>query len=285
MHSKYLIKNTKFIEPSKDYFSDKTYPIFQEKLLEFKSELKSDIDLGKTKTYYKFGDGDYYFLKKEKRGSAKPGRRALKKPYYLINHKKFVTESQKNDIYMSLIQRTNSKMFKELFNKDFDYPSEFAYGLLSNKWLLQSVTDNIGLIGADKKIELIFELMKKKEYQNYLGVESFAEYITIPQLFACDNLNKTIKNVKKQISKSNTKFYLVGVGHVKSGLLSELKQFTNAVFLDVGVGIDALAGIINLSRPYFGNWQNFQFRNKTIYKEIDFLVNKINNVKNVNLID
>ena len=38
-------------------------------------------------TYYKFGDGDYYFLRKEPRGSAKPGRRALKRPYFLINHK------------------------------------------------------------------------------------------------------------------------------------------------------------------------------------------------------
>jgi len=51
--------------------------------------------------------------------------------------------------------------------------------------------------------------------------------------------------------------FLVSVGHVKSGLLSELKLFRNAVFLDVGVGIDALAGIVNLSRPYFGDWQNF----------------------------
>lgn len=285
MHSKYLIKNTKFINPSEDYFSDKTYPKFQEKLQKFQSELITDVNAGKAKTYYKFGDGDYYFLKKEKRGSAKPGRRALKKPYYLINHKKFIIGAHKNDVYLTLIQKANSKMFKELFKKDFDYPSEFAYGLLSNKWLLRSVTDKVGIIGADKKLELIFELMKRNEYQNYLGIDSFEDYITIPQLFACDNLNKTIKSVKKQISKSKANLFLVGVGHVKSGLLSELKQFRNAVFLDVGVGIDALAGIINLSRPYFGDWQNFQLKKQSIYKEIDFLVNNVNNVKNINLID
>ena len=44
-------------------------------------------------------------------------------------------------------------------------------GFMYKQTLPLSVTDNIGLIGADKKIELIFELIKNKEYQNYLGVE------------------------------------------------------------------------------------------------------------------
>ena len=75
------------------------------------------------------------------------------------------------------------------------------------------------------------------------------------------------------MKNSSSKLFLLGVGHVKSGLLSELKKIKNAVFLDIGVGIDALAGVINIKRPYFGLWNNFQIKNDSIYKEIDILIN------------
>ena len=43
---------------------------------------------------------------------------------------------------------------------------------------------------------------------------------------------------------------------MKSALLHRLKKYRDAVFLDVGSGIDALAGIIDHNRPYMGKWVN-----------------------------
>ena len=166
-----------------------------------------------------------------------------------------------------------SIMFKEIFNAKPNFPSEFVYGLLSNKWILKNFSGKIGLIGADKKIKLIKKLMQEDEYKEYIGLDQFNDYIKIPQNFACDNLDQVKKSVDKQLKKTTSKIFLVGVGHIKSGLLSELKSFNNAVYLDVGVGIDALAGIVNINRPYFGNWKNFQLENKNLYKKLDILIN------------
>lgn len=285
MLEQYKISNTSFLNPSSEYSDISMSNCFQEKLEDFKDMIKLDIKNHESKTYYKFGDGDYYFLKKEKRGSAKPGIRALKKPYFMINHSKFVKGAKKNNVYMSLSTNMHRAMFIELFNKEPDFASEYVYGLLANKWLIQMSPKKIGLIGADRKLELIHLLMEKKQYQDYLGIEKFNDYIDIPQRFACDNLNKTIRHVEKQLKNSTSEIFLVGVGHVKSGLLHELKNIKNAVYIDVGVGIDALAGIVNLSRPYFGDWKNFQFRQSNLYNNIDLLVNKNNNIKNINYLD
>lgn len=272
MNELFYIDNTLFKNPNIEYSNKNLYPNFQQKIDEFKKSIINNTNNQIPKTYYKFGDGDYYFLKKSALGSAKPGNRALKKPYFLINHKKFVEGAKKNDFYTTLLPSMHTKMFYEIFKKNFDFPSEIIYGLVANKWIFKNIK-KIGIIGADKKLELIHELMQHQEYREYLGLENFESYIQIPQKFACDNLNKTINTVRSQISSSNAKLYLVGVGHVKSGLLHELKNFNNSVFLDIGVGIDAIAGIVNVNRPYFGKWNNYQIKNSNLYKNIDYLIN------------
>jgi hypothetical protein len=275
MNKHFYIENTLYRNPNIEYSDKLLYPNFQQKIVEFKKLIINNINKNIPTTYYKFGDGDYYFLKKNSFGSAKPGKRALKKPYFLINHKKFVEGAKKNDYYTTLLPSMHTRMFNEIFNKKFDFPSEITYGLVANKWIFSNI-EKIGIIGADKKLELIYELMQQEQYKEYLGIEKFESYIKIPQKFACDNLNKTISTVKKQIVSSNAKLFLIGVGHVKSGLLHELKNINNSVYLDIGVGIDAIAGIVNINRPYFGNWNNYQIKNLNLYKEIDFLINNTN---------
>lgn len=272
MDTLYKIERTLHLKPNNDYNSKDLYPNFQEKILEFQELLAKNIQEKIPTTFYKFGDGDYYFLKKKAIGSAKPGSRALSKPYFLINHSKFLERSALNDYYTTLLPKMHTQMFFEIFNKSFDFPTEIVYGLLANKWLLNNFNE-IGLIGADKKLELVDKLLDFDEYKEYLGIPEFTDYISIPQKYACDNLSKTLKNVEKQLVNSKSKLFLVGVGHVKSGLLSELKKIKNAVFLDIGVGIDALAGIVNIKRPYFGLWNNFQIKNDSIYKDLDILIN------------
>ena len=155
MLEKYKIPNTVFLNPSTDYSDENMSFDFQENLERFKDLVTTSIKNNEALTLYKFGDGDYYFLKKEAKGSAKPGVRALKKPYFLINHKQFLEGSKKNDIYTSLSTKTHRFMFKEIFQREPDFESEYIYGLVSNKWLLRSPKKKIGLIGADKKLEII----------------------------------------------------------------------------------------------------------------------------------
>ena len=84
---------------------------FQEELEEFKHLLIELVYLNEPKTFYKFGDGDYYFLNKIPTGSATPGRRALSKGYDQINHEAFVSGAQLCDYYTCEIYPTNRGRF------------------------------------------------------------------------------------------------------------------------------------------------------------------------------
>ena len=71
---------------------------------------------------------------------------------------------------------------------------------------------------------------------------------------------------------------MVGIGHLKSGVLGELKKYKEAIYIDVGSGIDALAGIIDTERPYFGDWTNFQLEDFD-YSRMDYLRFNGKNIK------
>jgi hypothetical protein len=42
--------------------------------------------------------------------------------------------------------------------------------------------------------------------------------------------------------------------------MADLKDRGNAVFIDVGCGISALAGLVSNTRPYFDDWINFRLK-------------------------
>ena len=253
-------------------FHDETvYPKFQEELEEFKHLLIELVYLNEPKTFYKFGDGDYYFLNKIPTGSATPGRRALSKSYDEINHDAFVKGAQECDYYTCEIYPENRVNYIDVIQRRIDYPAEFGYGLVANKWLLKTFAGQIGLIGAGAKLNIIKNLMEAPQYQEYLGLEKFEDYISLPQKFACDDLEATEKMVASQLMKSTSNIFLMGMGHVKSGLIHRLSKYRNAVFLDVGASIDALAGIIDVDRPYAGDWTNYQIDDVQLYKGVDFL--------------
>ena len=233
------------------------HPDFQEKLGLFKEDLVKLVEENQSKTFYKFGDGDYYFLRGEGIGSATPGRRALSKNYSDIKHEEFVAGVPLND-YIG-VETYNTELFSSLYpDRPMDYYAEYGYGLTANKWLTSTFKESIGVIGAGPKIKLIQQLMQSEEYQEYLGLKEFTDYIEIPQKFACDDIDETERMVGDQLINSSSKIFLLGIGHVKSALLHRLKKYTNAVFLDVGSGIDALAGIIDHNRPYMGEWVNYR---------------------------
>jgi hypothetical protein len=248
-----------------------TYPRFQEELEEFKHLLIELVYLNEPKTFYKFGDGDYFFLRKEPVGSATPGRRALSKGYDQINHEAFVTGAELCDYYTCEIYPTNRARFADVISRKVDYPAEFGYGLVTNKWLLKTFSGTIGLIGADTKMNIIRNLMEAPQYQDYLGLGEFRDYISLPQRFACDDIDATEQMVGEQLKNSTSRIFLMGMGHVKSGLIHRLKKYTDAVFLDVGASIDALAGIIDVNRPFAGDWTNYQIDDDKLYDGVDFL--------------
>ena len=248
-----------------------TYPEFRKELEEFKSHIKKMVDEKQSKTFYKFGDGDYYFLKKQSVGSASIGKRAISLNYSDIKHEEFVEGAKLNDYYTCEIYPENRNMFSQVINRKIDYPAEFGYGLVANKWFFNKFRGRIGIIGADEKIEIIKELMRYPTYREYLGLDSFNDYIKIPQKFACDNIDYTEKMIADQLKMSSSDIFLVGVGHVKSALMHRLKKYKNSIFFDVGSGIDAIAGVIDTDRPYFGDWTNYQIRDSHLYDNIDYL--------------
>ena len=267
----YKIEGTINNDQNPCFHDETTYPKFQEELEEFKHLLIELVYLNEPKTFYKFGDGDYFFLRKEPVGSATPGKRALSKGYDQINHEAFVEGAQLCDYYTCEIYPENMENFSEVISRKIDYPAEYGYGLVANKWLLETFSGKIGLIGADTKLNIIQNVIEAPQYQEYLGLEQFEDYVSLPQKFACDDIDETERMVGEQLKNTTSKIFLMGMGHVKSGLIHRLKNYTDAVFLDVGSSIDALAGIIDVNRPYFGDWTNYQIDEDPIYNNVDYL--------------
>ena len=267
----YKIEGTVNNDQNPCFHNPDTYPEFQMKLDDFKKLLVQLVDNNESRTFYKFGDGDYYFLQKMPVGSATPGRRALSKSYESIGHEQFVEGAQLCDYYTCEIYPENIAHYKEVIQRDIDFPAEYGYGLVTNKWLLQTFAGNIGLIGANTKMNIIQNIMEAPQYQEYLGLEKFEDYISLPQKFACDDLDATEKMVGEQLEKSTSKIFLMGMGHVKSGLIHRLKKYTDAVFFDEGASIDAIAGVIDTDRPYAGDWTNYQIDEPSLYEGVDLL--------------
>tara|TARA_R110002051_G_scaffold313385_1_gene389442 strand:- start:617 stop:1474 length:858 start_codon:yes stop_codon:yes gene_type:complete len=271
MLDKYRIKGTINLDQNPCFGKNETFDNFQDELKRFKNFIiKSVDDESKSLTIYKFGDGDYYFLNQVAIGSASIGKRALSKNYSDIKHKEFVEGSKLCDHYSCEIYPENRKLFHEVISTTPDFPAEFGYGLVANKWLLKQFAGRIGLIGGKEKIDLVKKMMEHKEYQEYLGLEKFEDYLHVPQKFACDDIDETEKTIGEQLVNSKSRIFLLGVGHVKSALLHRLKKYKDAIFLDIGSGIDALAGIIDHNRPYMGQWTNYRVKDFN-YDSLDIL--------------
>lgn len=268
----YKIEGTVNYDQSDSFHSSLTYPHFQSQLVEFKQWIAQGVEKNLSSTIYKFGDGDFHFLTKSRIGSAQPGRRAISKDYSILdNHHEFVEGVCKNDVIA--VEVYNHNLFHQIYpHRKINIPAEYGYGLVANRWLTKNFAGSVGLIGGDEKLDLIRKLMERPEYKEFLGLDDFNDYIKVPQKFACDDLNSVSRSVLDQLERSNkeTRLYLVGVGHVKSGLLHRLKSAKNAIFYDVGSGIDAIAGIVDFCRPYMGAWTNYRLKSFD-YSKIDFL--------------
>jgi hypothetical protein len=238
----------------------------------WKVSIEKELQSNSNFVTLKFGDGDNYFLRRQEVGSAKPGKRALSVAYSEINMKPFEAGFELTDFIACESIPANLSNLSELRSgKGPDYPAEFLYASVANRWLTKTFESRLGLIGGSEKIDLIERLLEHDSYRNYLGINGDVKLIRIPQKFACDDLSKTIEFLINQLDDAGNRTYLMGIGHVKFGLVEVLKRYKNSQFLDIGSGIDALAGVIDVRRPYFADWTNFRFTNEDIYSDIDLL--------------
>jgi hypothetical protein len=184
-------------------------------------------------------------------------------------------------MFGGFLAKCSAKLFS-LWRKDTYYkkasaiidntgiPFETVYALITTKWIFRNYKNQIAIIAGENKLNVIKELMKRKEYQEYLGIDSFVSYISVPEKGAADNLDLVAKTVGEQVKASSAKVFLIGAGSAKLGLIPLLKGYNDVLFIDVGAGVDAIAGIVCPDRPYFAEWTNYRIRGYD-YSKIDFM--------------
>ena len=232
----------------------------------FKSLLIKSVDINDCLSFYKFSDGEYYWLTNNQVGSVSPGKRDSNSKHR--NLQPFKEGVVKNDYLMCQILKSHVEWFNDYFKKPFDYPVDYVYALVANKWFTKTFNNKIGLIGADPKLDLIKELCKKDEYKSYLEFDGFTDYIKMPQKFLCDDIDSAEKIMANQLINSKSDIFLVGIGHAQQALLHRMKKYKKATYIVVGSGIDAYAGVQDNLRPYMGGWINFQLKDYD-YTKID----------------
>lgn len=152
-------------------------------------------------------------------------------------------------------------------NKLINFPLDIIYGLMANGWILNEFKNEIGLIGNKQKLNIIKKLLNHSKYREYINNDYFTDYIGV------DHKNTITQDhlegyIYRRVKKSKCKIFLIGIGFTKLKIFHKLKKIRNdCVYLDVGCGIDALAGMIDIRRPYCGNWRNFRLKDEN-YKGI-----------------
>lgn len=233
---------------------------------QFKSFLVHAVNNKSNLSFYKFSDGEYYWLTNNQIGSVSPGKRDSNLKHR--NLEPFKKGIIKNDYLMCQLLKSHVNWFDDYFKKPFDYPVDYVYTLVANKWFTKTFNKKIGLIGAGPKLELIENLCQKDEYKNYLHFGGFNDYIKMPQKFICDDIDNAEKIMAEQLIRSTSDIFLIGIGHSQQALLHRMKKYKSAVYIVVGSGIDSYAGVQDNLRPYMGDWINFQLKNYD-YSNID----------------
>lgn len=259
----------------KSYQDPNTWKMYQEDFIKFKQFI---IENEKPKVLLRAYDGEFWFLKKKKVGNV--GTRHVSIDINDNIVKKFYNNSLKCDKFAShLTVMPNGgmhKLYSSVYgNKKIDYPMEFHYAIVLNKWIFKNFKNQIGLIGGKEKIKLIKELIKYKEYRDYLGIDFFTDYVEIPERFGCDDTEKLELLVKEQLKNSKAKIFLFGIGICKLAIAYKFKDFYPATYIDIGGLLTGLAGFLSRKRPYAFKWTNFRIKNYDYSKidPIDFNIN------------
>jgi hypothetical protein len=225
----------------------------------------------------RLGDGEAFFLQGRLHGNIGARHVDLKKnkEFDLSEWRKRLGNNEMLcfDILWSL-RSLWVPIFGEKVQRDF-FPLNAVYAWLAGRKLFNRYKGlKIGLIGAEPKLDLIRRLITYVDYQSYLGINGFHSYLSVPQVGACSDADLLVENLVRQIRDDPADLYLLGMGIAKIYVQSELKNRTKKIFIDVGCGLDALAGIVPLDRPSFAAWTNYRLR-EFDYAKIDQLAWKL----------
>jgi len=273
MNPYFNIPNTINYDPQQlkqEYKNSNNYLNWLDKYEELKNNILIWSKNNNSKVIIRCFDGEWKYLNKTKM--------QYLEGYYNTFDEKIINKMKENlnnvDILSSHLTHVEDRL-KVLPNRKLDYPMEFIYSLLSTKWILNHFKNKITLIGGSDRMELIKQLMKHKEYRTYINQDRFNEYISVPNKQCCEKIDIISKSIKEGLRNSKSKIILFGMGISKLSIINKLKGYHNAIYIDIGHGMDCLAGIGNPIRPYFGLWKNYRLK-KFNYNNIYFSDNVYN---------
>jgi len=252
----------------KAYQNPKTWPKYQEDFEKFKSYLLNDKN---SKVLLRVYDGEFWFLRREKVGNV--GIRHVSNELTEDFVKPFYENSLKCEKFASHLTVMSGGKMNELYksiygNKKIDYPMEFHYAIVLNKWIFKNFKNQIGLIGGEEKIKVIKKLMTYSKYKEYLGIDYFTDYISVPEKLSCNEPKTLEETIKKQLSNSKGKIFLFGIGISKLYIACKFKDFHQAIYIDAGGTLSALSGFLTKKRPYAAKWTNFRIKDYD-YSKLD----------------
>ena len=221
------------------------------------------------------GDGEAYFLQRKAVGNIPTRHYTKAKDLKSVDLTPFREGFLQCDSILVGMYRNNQRMFYKLYGRNIfaDIPVECVYALIASRRLLRT-SWQLGIIGNDHLIPIIQRLLKHPEYREYIGRSECQDYIPVPQRGAANDPLALAESIQAQL-KDNIQVYLVGMGSAKMAVLHRLSEVSRSVFLDVGVGIHALAGVVNLKRPYFADWVNFRLSDFD-YSQVDPMLADMN---------
>lgn len=243
-----------------EYNDPNYYPDFQKKIKEFKDIIIDKNNKGEGFVVMRVYDGEFIFLRGRKGGNV--GKRHCSINLTRKFLKPFKEGCYKVDMISVQLNIRMENFFKKVLpNLEISLPMDIIYGLFVNKWFLKTFKNKIALIGGERKLDVIKNLMNFEEYRNYVCNDKFLDYITVPERHSCDNCDIWIKGIGEQIKNSKAEIFLYGIGISKMAVAYKFKEYKNAIFIDIGCGLSGLAGTCGTDRPYFGNWVNYRMKN------------------------
>lgn len=259
LYHQYLVGNLKLIDKPLIFYYDKLWEIITEKI-----EKKEGYII------VRVSDGEANFLNGIIKGNTATRHFTVgSKPNneYLDQFKKglLLCDSIHVEMYKKMHNSFNRIYGKNIFSP---IPFECIYALVASRKIFKN-NYRVGIIGPDNKIEIIKRLFEHKEYCEYIGRDKFDHYITVPENGTSNNVNALLEDVSSKFDPE-IDLYLVGIGIAKMAVLGKLKERSSAVFLDVGAGISALAGLVSHDRPYFAEWINFRLKDFD-YSKVDVM--------------
>lgn len=231
----------------------------QEHYNEVRGTIRDRISRRQKYSIIRLGDGEALFLQGWRGGNI--GRRHLTDDV-AIDLSAWRRSYQENDLLTFDSRWGQRRLWNSIEGERIraDYtPLTAIYALVANRDIFQLVKSRrVGIIGPGPKLAIIERLLRYPQYREYLGLAGFDSYVEIPQRGAVNDAEKVLRDIVAREREYPCDVYLVGLGIAKLRILSGIRDALDAVVIDIGSGLDAIAGIIPKDRPYFGSWVNYK---------------------------